>query len=291
MHNHLKGVMEDKMRKLLFAAFFTVFCFGVSAQQIPMVAVVTFDVMGGITKDEAQVVTELFIAELVSKRTVNVVDRMNFDKIITEMKFQTSDWSNSQKTTALGNALNAEYVIRGQLMKMGNTIYWTSTMIDVNTAQVLYSAREQLSDLGEVFDKLPTFCTQMLAKLPSPNYFIGVWSSSTKYSIYTGRAILEFKDDGSINVTEYLYTTWPYEPHRVTGKGNYAYDNGKITIQLSVGGFNISVSTEYTFNDQQTGFTLKPRGLPVESDKPQGRNVSNYGTNECVYFEFVKIQM
>jgi TolB-like protein len=160
-------VYKEKMmkRKLLIVVCVA---FGVAAfaQQVPTVAVATFDVIGGITQDEAAVVTELFMAELVATGKLKVVDRVNFDKIIAEMRFQTSDWSDSQKTARLGRALNAGYVIRGQLMKMGSVIYWTATMLDVNTAQVLYAAREQVSDMGQIWGKLPAFCNQMLNQPP-----------------------------------------------------------------------------------------------------------------------------
>jgi TolB-like protein len=136
------------------------------AREKPVVAVAVFDTIGGVTADEALVVTELFAAELVSNGAVQVVDRSSFDKIITEMKFQASDWSDSRKTAALGSAVNAGYIIRGQLMKMGITIYWTASMINVTTAEVLYSAREQVANIEQIYDKLPAFCTQMLNKLP-----------------------------------------------------------------------------------------------------------------------------
>ncbi|GHU26148.1 hypothetical protein FACS1894164_16880 [Spirochaetia bacterium] len=160
------------MKKAVLITMLFMVGFGAFAQKLPTVAVATFDTMGDITPDEAQVVTELFIAELVSSGKVSIVDRVNFDKIIKEMQFQTSDWSDSRKTAQLGSMLNAGYVMRGQLMKMGNVIYWTATMIDVNTAQVLYSGREQLNDLGEVFGKLSIFCKQMLDKIPV-HYSIG----------------------------------------------------------------------------------------------------------------------
>jgi TolB-like protein len=162
---YVPSCLRQKILPFLCCLLLNPFLF---AQQKSTVAVATFDVMGGVTKDEAQVVTELFIAELVSKGSVNVVDRVNFDKIIAEMKFQTEDWSDSQKTVRLGQALNAGFVIRGQLMKMGSVIYWTATMLDVKTAQVLYSAREQISDLGQIYGKLPSFCQQIVTKIPNP---------------------------------------------------------------------------------------------------------------------------
>jgi TolB-like protein len=245
------------------------------SQELPTVAVATFDVAGGVTQDEAQVVTELFMTELVSKGTVNVVDRVNFDKIIAEMRFQTTDWSNPVKTVSLGQQLNAGYVIRGQLMKMGGVIYWTATMLDVNTAQVLYSAREQVKDLGEVFGKLSAFCAQMLAKIPPPNYFVGTWTSS--YGDW--RCIMALKKDGSIVVTRYDMGEYGRQYTDVTGSGNYSFDAESITIILSLrNGSSEAVQTTspYTFDGSRNSFTLR-EGL-------------YRGTFSNYYYTFVKVQ-
>lgn len=133
------------------------------------IAVSTFDIAGGVvTTEEAEAITELFIAELVSTGKVTVVDRANFDKIIKEMKFQASDWSNREKTVALGNAINATMVARGQILKLGSRMYLTSTIIDLKTAVVLSSAKEQFGSVDNIFDLLPTY-TKELAKSINSN--------------------------------------------------------------------------------------------------------------------------
>lgn len=130
------------------------------------IAVSTFDVMGGaVTKDEAEAITELFISELVSTGKVNVVDRANFDKVIAEMKFQNSDWSNSEKTVSLGNAVNANLVIRGKIMKVGSSMYLSSTVIDLNTANVLSSGREQFNSIDDIFGLLTKYANQTIEGL------------------------------------------------------------------------------------------------------------------------------
>lgn len=228
------------MKKMVLVGLLAATAIMANAQNLPTVAVATFDTAGGVTADEAAVVTELFMAELVSKGTVNVVDRVNFDKIVAEMRFQTSDWSNSQKTAQLGSALNAQYVIRGQLMKMGNVIYWTATMINVNTAQVLYSAREQINDLGQIYGKLPAFCAQMLDKVPMPNYFVGRWRSSGGIC----SCILDFRANGSIIVEQYD-TFRSGDSKRGRGTGNYSYDTKSITIMLSLTNVVVNIHAEW----------------------------------------------
>lgn len=130
------------------------------------IAVSTFDITGGaVSSEEAEAITELFISELVATGKVNVVDRANFDKIIKEMKFQSSDWSNSEKTAALGNAVNANMVVRGQIIKLGSKMYLSSTIIDVKTANVLSSAREQFNSLDDIFGLLTNFATKIVEGL------------------------------------------------------------------------------------------------------------------------------
>ena len=130
------------------------------------IAVSTFDITGGaVSSEEAEAITELFISELVSTGKVNVVDRANFDKIIKEMKFQSSDWSNSEKTAALGNAVNANMVVRGQIIKLGSKMYLSSTIIDVKTANILSSAREQFYSLDDIFGLLTNFAKKTVEGL------------------------------------------------------------------------------------------------------------------------------
>jgi TolB-like protein len=262
------------MKKLFFVSLLYVLGFVAFAQQLPTVAVATFDTMGSVTSDEVQVVTELFIAELVSSGAVNVVDRVNFDKIVAEMKFQTSDWSNSQKTAAVGNALNAQYVIRGQLMKLGEVIYWTATMIDVNTAQILYSAREQLSSIEEVFGKLPNFCRQMLNKIPMPNYFVGRWQG-TSPSSWDGICILEFKANGGIVVERYDTVNG-----RGKGTGSYSFDRENLSISLSLTG----VSSLHQAPSVNT-----PYGFRAKNDFWIAYGLLCFGGNLAYYHNFVKM--
>ena len=153
------------MKKIFFALLALAAFTAAYAQEQKTIAVATFDITGNaVTQDEADAITELFITELVSTGKVSVVDRANFDKIVKEMKFQASDWSDSAKTTALGNAANAQLISRGQIIKLGSKLYLSSSIIDVKNAKVLSSAREQFNSLDDVFGLLGNF-----ARMRSPD--------------------------------------------------------------------------------------------------------------------------
>lgn len=151
---------------LALAAVFALVNASVLAQEQKVIAVATFDITGNaVTQIEADAITELFITELVSTGKVSVVDRANFDKIVKEMKFQASDWSDSAKTTALGNAANAQLISRGQIIKLGSKLYLSSSIIDAKNAKVLSSAREQFNSIDDVFGLLRKFAKNTVAGL------------------------------------------------------------------------------------------------------------------------------
>jgi len=142
-------------------------CAALTAQQLT-VAVSTFEARGGVSKDDADGVTDLFISELVSNGTVNVVDRSSFDKILAEMQFQASDWTDSDKVLELGKALKATSIIRGSVMTVAGQSAVTTTILDLNTAQLISSSTLRMKDMGEIFDKLPSFVKELMGNLPAP---------------------------------------------------------------------------------------------------------------------------
>jgi TolB-like protein len=126
------------------------------AQQLT-VAVSTFEARGGLTKDEADAITEIFISALVADGLVNVVDRSSFDVIISEMKFQASDWTDSERVLQLGKMLKATSIIRGTVMSLGGQVAVTSNILDLNTGKLISSSTLRMGSLDEIFDKMPAF--------------------------------------------------------------------------------------------------------------------------------------
>ena len=153
------------MKKLFSVIIMAVgMIFTLSAER--SLAVATFDISGNaVTKDEAEAITELYITELVATGKVNVVDRMNFDKILKEMNFQNSDWSNAEKTAELGKIINANLIARGQIIKLGSKMYLSSSIIDIKTANVLSSSRKEFTNLDEIFSILTPFTEELVSGL------------------------------------------------------------------------------------------------------------------------------
>ncbi|MDR0710677.1 MAG: DUF1566 domain-containing protein [Spirochaetaceae bacterium] len=125
--------------------------------QQKMVAVSTFANGRGVSVESAGTITNLVIGRLADNGMVRVVDRTSFDKILAEMKFQQSDWSNSEKTAALGKAANADYIIRGEVDILDDLIIVTARMIDILTAKVVASSDIDMERMNQARSKMPEF--------------------------------------------------------------------------------------------------------------------------------------
>ena len=153
------------MKKCIVSVVFAVLIgAALVAQAKPVVVVAPFDTKG-VAQDEADVITELFTAEYANTGSARVVDRNSFDKIKTQLSFQSSDWSNADKVAQLGKALNANHVVVGQLLQFRSQIAVTIKIIDVNTTTILASHTEKVKDIEDLLDKLPEICKELSNKV------------------------------------------------------------------------------------------------------------------------------
>ncbi|MDR1901280.1 MAG: pre-peptidase C-terminal domain-containing protein [Treponema sp.] len=152
------------MKKIIFGFALALLC-GVCFAQQKAVAVAAFGNKRGISAESAQTITNLVIGRLSVNGIVRVVDRASFDKILEEMKFQASDWADKERTAALGEATNADFVIRGEIDTMDGLIIITARMIDIRTAQVVAYSDVELTRMNEARAKMPEFVETLVQSL------------------------------------------------------------------------------------------------------------------------------
>ena len=160
---------ENKLKKLFFVLGMLLVVTSMMFAQINTVAVVPFDYKG-VSSDDAETITEIFTSEYAAASSITVVDRVNFEKIKEQMKFELSDWSNNEKIAQLGKALNANLVLCGQVRTVGNKISLNVRVINVNTTAIVSSSTGYTSELVGLLDEIPIMVEKMTMK---PTYKIG----------------------------------------------------------------------------------------------------------------------
>jgi len=154
------------MKKVLFYLFAMFTCMGIFAQQ-PVVAVAPFDAISGISATDAAMITRVFFIRLGNTQKVSLVDRNMVDRILREHSFQAGDWSNAQKTAELGAALNADWIVRGELEKFGTNILVTVQFYDIRTFRFMGGSDLLLANANEAMEKMDPLVDKLVQTISS----------------------------------------------------------------------------------------------------------------------------
>jgi hypothetical protein len=228
------------MKKSGLMVLFVLFGFSVFSQTKPIAVIAPITTRGGLTESDAETATELLTSQIVSQNRLTIVDRTNLDSVMREMRFQLSDWTNDSKAAQLGKAVKAQYLIRGQLMKMDGQFFLSATMQDIEGLQIVASANKQFSSLGQILTILPDF-TNALAEgiAPAPkgpaNPLVGVWICNSYGGRYT--CVIEFTNDERLIIHSYDYVDGRNGTGNASGDGRYEFNNGSFNAAVTLYGF------------------------------------------------------
>jgi TolB-like protein len=133
-----------------------------SSQQKINIAVLDFDARGGISREEAASLSDIFQSKLVEFGEFNVVDRNRIKTILQEQGFQQSEvCSQVECIVEAGRILKVERMFAGTIGKVGRVYNVNIQLIDIATSQIVQNKSRQHS--GDV-DELATVIIQEMAK-------------------------------------------------------------------------------------------------------------------------------
>jgi len=200
-----------------------------------------------------------------------------FQAIISRMEFELSDWSNPNKVTEFGMALNANAVVLGRMMTLGEELIITARINTLNT-EIQAANNMVVRNVSEVLGKLPDFTREIVSNLPRPpipNPFIGRWRSTVTSNGQTLICILNFNSDGRINVERYDTNkvtrrlnglSYSNDIRRGRGNGTYSYRENSNSVTMDISLTISGVSHEFTAVTARGSFYIRsPNQFTVDS--------------------------
>ena len=234
-------------RTILIAAVLAVLLAPLSAQTV---AVLGFESDSFCLDQRTGVMSDLLSDELVRIEGITVVERKRIDRVIEEMDFQMSGWTDAKTVKAAGKMVNADCVITGSVDTLGATLYVTARMIEVESAKVLHSAKMTCATWDEFTRKLPQFARECVKKMPSPNRFLGTWEGEVPGgSVYE----ITFAEKGVCTVKASASGDFGTA---ADGKGTYSYDKNFLRLNARLPSSRISWSSVYKFDGEFGSFNI-----------------------------------
>jgi len=143
------------MKKKVLFMVLTLFSVAAAFAQQPVVAVAPFDVISNaVTVEQADMINDVFFIRLGNTRAVNLVNRSIVERVLREHRFQADDWSNENKTAELARALNANWIVQGNIRRSGNFLLIIIQFYDIQTFEFKGGTDLRLANADEAYDKM-----------------------------------------------------------------------------------------------------------------------------------------
>jgi len=264
-----------------------------------MVVVVTnFTGGSGYSEEELENVTELFAGILRETGKVRVLTRSQWRAILGEHEFQRSSGLVAQgQIRQLGQALGAQAVVTGTLMKLGNSNILNLSLLDVVSGEILSTARKPYGTLDVFLDILPVLAVDIVKLLEKPSPLIGKWKVD-------GQAIIvEFNENGTFEtqntkfcnelkqistITQNGKIGYKFEYRYFSGniRGKYSYTSSEITV---TGNFSGTIETRNIWNDNSGHLIIKTNNgseALINSFKYRLIDTKTLEINGCLFLQY-----
>jgi TolB-like protein len=191
----------------------------------------------GLSAD-VETITELLGNAVVRTGRFDVVDRAALEDLMKEHQFQMDDWSNETKSVEMGRVLNANFIVRGQVSRLGSQMIVSARILDVNTARILGTSEMQLTSMDEAYGKMDALVKTLTNDIQSTRRPAAASSQPNKGANDTQQT----QNIAGTNVSYEDFTTgqrwgtWGLN-WLIPGLGSYVIMKDKVggTIQLGVG--------------------------------------------------------
>jgi len=157
------------------------------------IAVLDFDARGGISKEEAITLSDVFNSQLVQTEEFTVVDRNRTKAILAEQGFQQSEaCSQVECVVEAGKILKVQKMFFGAIGKVGRVFNVTISMVDVESAKIQLTESQNYAGNVEdlLYETVPTMAATLASKLAGKPIKPKTVSSGSSWYWYVGGAVL-----------------------------------------------------------------------------------------------------
>ena len=106
------------MKRLLFTIALMIY--GIVNLHSQTILVLDFDTEIEDFQNNTKIMADMLRSDLVNTQKLDVIDRKSMDLQIEIMQNQMSDYMSNQNVQELGNLMNADYLVIGQVMSLSN---------------------------------------------------------------------------------------------------------------------------------------------------------------------------
>jgi TolB-like protein len=134
------------------------------------IAVLTLHNADGVTKGEAEIISDRLAAEIFKTGGVRILEREQMKALLAEQGFQQSDECNEEQCMVkIGRILGVQEILTGSLGKVGSMFILNIRIIDVASGRVSKIVSRDLNGMDVVINNLSSIISELVGKdKPAP---------------------------------------------------------------------------------------------------------------------------
>jgi TolB-like protein len=136
-----------------------------NAANLPRLAVFPFGIFAsGVNQEDAEVLAQLLATEIANSGKYAVLPRTGaIQSVIEEQKIQRSAITEPHNIKTIGNALNAQYVLAGNVRRLGSTNLFTASILQVEDASQITGNAANYNAIGDGLSKMAELSNSLIA--------------------------------------------------------------------------------------------------------------------------------
>lgn len=217
------------------------------------------DLIGkGITKTESEIITDKIRNELTIRKNFKVMERSEMKQIMEEMEFQNSGICDDEACDVeIGKVIGVDKIVSGSIGKIGSMFSINLRLIDVSTAEILYSVSgEYICSIEELLSK---YSIKLVDKLENQIFADKGGTVAITTTPKGGNLTITGKDVNVKDITPYKSPILHTGNYIISLKlGNYELITDSITINAK-DALNLSYDFKYSkaYTDSVTNVAKK----------------------------------
>jgi TolB-like protein len=137
---HFSGASVRLRSSVLFHGLFLLNLFATGASSQTKTNIAVSDLIGrGVDQESAAIVSDRLRTNLFKAGTFNVLERQSMQDILKEQGFQHAGCTSDQCLVEIGQVLGVSQIVAGTVGKLGSMYTLDIRIIDVRTAQIIYT--------------------------------------------------------------------------------------------------------------------------------------------------------
>ncbi len=149
------------MKKTIFILVFSLLLvLSAFSQGKPIITVLDFTA-NGIAESDANAIVSFLTSSVFETNRFRVIDKAQRDNILMELEFSVSGCADESCQLEIGKLLAAEYIIVGDVSRVGTRYILNAKMIETESSQTINTARGLFADMDELLDNIDSLALKL----------------------------------------------------------------------------------------------------------------------------------